>query len=62
MNYASCSANGIAFSFNGGKDSTVVLHLLRAAVAKRAVEKGDEGHPGALGGERPSWVSVFSIQ
>ncbi|KDO34763.1 hypothetical protein SPRG_00824 [Saprolegnia parasitica CBS 223.65] len=27
----------ICFSFNGGKDSTVVLHLLRIAVAKRVL-------------------------
>ncbi|KAG7670257.1 hypothetical protein KSW81_008388 [Nannochloris sp. 'desiccata'] len=26
---------GVAFSFNGGKDSTVLLHLIRAALARR---------------------------
>lgn len=28
-------AQGIAFSFNGGKDSTVLLHLIRATLAQR---------------------------
>jgi hypothetical protein len=27
--------DGTAFSFNGGKDSTVLLHIIRAAVAQR---------------------------
>ncbi|KAJ0393376.1 hypothetical protein P43SY_001223 [Pythium insidiosum] len=30
---------GVSFSFNGGKDSTVVLHLLRIVVAKRVLEE-----------------------
>ena len=27
-----CRVNGVAFSFNGGKDSTVLLHIIRAAI------------------------------
>ncbi|RLN68834.1 hypothetical protein BBJ28_00002710 [Nothophytophthora sp. Chile5] len=30
---------GVCFSFNGGKDSTVVLHLIRIVVAKRVLEE-----------------------
>ncbi|KAF1792783.1 Rossmann-like alpha/beta/alpha sandwich fold [Phytophthora cactorum] len=35
---------GVCFSFNGGKDSTVVLHLLRIVVAKRVLEEAQLAH------------------
>lgn len=35
---------GLAFSFNGGKDSVVALHLLRAALHKRGQRMSDVLH------------------
>ncbi|KAJ8552294.1 hypothetical protein ON010_g10252 [Phytophthora cinnamomi] len=35
---------GVSFSFNGGKDSTVILHLLRIVVAKRVLEEAEQEH------------------
>eukprot|EP00193_Tetraselmis_chui_P002595 CAMPEP_0177759498 /NCGR_PEP_ID=MMETSP0491_2-20121128/4767_1 /TAXON_ID=63592 /ORGANISM="Tetraselmis chuii, Strain PLY429" /LENGTH=512 /DNA_ID=CAMNT_0019275337 /DNA_START=159 /DNA_END=1697 /DNA_ORIENTATION=- len=43
--------SGLSFSFNGGKDSTVLLHLTRAAVAQYREEHGPEvTGPGDFGG------------
>lgn len=35
---------GVCFSFNGGKDSTVLLHLLRIVIAKRELEEAHLEH------------------
>ena len=33
LDVVGCRIAGVAFSFNGGKDSTVLLHIIRAAIA-----------------------------
>jgi hypothetical protein len=61
-----CRPDGTAFSFNGGKDSTVLLHIIRAAVAQRcraaaadaasnASSSNEEAANGAVSGDaRPA--------
>eukprot|EP00889_Picochlorum_renovo_P002663 jgi/Picre1/29693/NNA_005076.t1 len=41
---------GLALSLNGGKDSTVLLHLIRAALELRRQEGSSDEQEGGLGG------------
>jgi FAD synthetase len=42
---SACSPEGLAFSFNGGKDSTVLLHLLLAGIQRWRHEQGKTWQP-----------------
>ena len=58
-----CRAEGVSFSFNGGKDSTVLLHVLRAAVAmrnKRALAEAEVTEQPSSQRSAPPEVSAVS--